>query len=97
MTNVNNILLTLLLNSIWQITLLADIVAFCSLLLRRSGARIRHYLFVAGLFICIFVPILNAYHPHALMSFAMRPNASAAFSNGTQIHRVIGGTPPQSK
>src|ERR1051325_6362809 len=53
-------LLTFLLNSVWQVALIAGLAAFCSWLLRNSVARYRHWLWSSALCLAFFVPAFTA-------------------------------------
>jgi len=56
----SQLLLTFLLNSIWQIALIACLAALGSWLLRKSFARYRHLVWVSALCLALAVPILTS-------------------------------------
>lgn len=56
----SELLLTFLLNSIWQIALIAALASFGVWLLRRSSMRYRHWLWVAALCLSFLVPVITA-------------------------------------
>jgi beta-lactamase regulating signal transducer with metallopeptidase domain/uncharacterized membrane protein YkoI len=56
---VNQILLTFFLNACWQIAIIIAFVALSTHLLRQSSARVRHGLWVAGLLLCVSVPLFT--------------------------------------
>ena len=53
----SQLLLTFLLNSLWQIALIAGLAALGSWLLRDSVARYRHWLWVSALCLAVLVPV----------------------------------------
>src|ERR1051325_11290959 len=53
-------LLTFLLNSVWQVALIAGLAALGSSLLRNSVARYRHWLWSSALCLAFFVPAFTA-------------------------------------
>ena len=57
---INSQLLTFLLNSLWQIALIAGIAALGSWLLRDFAARYRHWLWVIALCLSFFVPTITS-------------------------------------
>ena len=56
----SELLLTFLLNSIWQIALIAALASLGAWLLRRSSMRYQHWLWVAGLCLSVVVPVITA-------------------------------------
>src|ERR1051325_1715975 len=56
----SQLLLTFLLNAVWQIALIAGLAAFGSWLLRNSVARYRHWLWASALCLAFFVPAFTA-------------------------------------
>ena len=56
----SQLLLTFLLNSLWQIALIAALAAFGSWLLRNSVARYRHWLWVSALCLAFLVPAITS-------------------------------------
>lgn len=60
MRTLSQLLLTFLLNSLWQVALIAALAAISSWLLRDSSARYRHWVWVAALFLSVGVPWINA-------------------------------------
>ena len=56
----SQLLLTFLLNSLWQIALIAALAAFGSWLLRNSIARYRHWLWVTALCLALAVPAVTS-------------------------------------
>ena len=56
MEAVSQALVTLLVNSIWQVTLVAGVAAICALLLRKAPASYRHMLWVAALAASVLLP-----------------------------------------
>src|SRR5512134_3587418 len=56
----NQIVLTFLLNSLWQIALIAALATFGSWLLRNSVARYRHWVWVGALCLAFFVPAITS-------------------------------------
>jgi beta-lactamase regulating signal transducer with metallopeptidase domain len=60
MTISSQLLLTFLLNAIWQVALVAALAALGSWLLRNSVARYRHWIWVSALCLAFFVPAVTA-------------------------------------
>src|SRR5262245_47860112 len=56
----SQLLLTFLLNSIWQIALIAGLAALGSWLLRKSFARYRHLVWVSALCLALAVPLVTS-------------------------------------
>ena len=56
----SELLLTFLLNSIWQIALIAALASVGMWLLRRSSMRYQHWLWVAALCLSVMVPVVTA-------------------------------------
>jgi bla regulator protein blaR1 len=56
----SQLLLTFLLNAVWQVALIAGLAAFGSWLLRNSVARYRHWLWASALCLAFFVPAFTA-------------------------------------
>ena len=61
MRTINQLLLTFLLNSVWQIALIASLAALSAWLLRNSAARYRHWIWVAALLLSLGVPLTTSY------------------------------------
>jgi TonB family protein len=59
MKTVTQILLTFILNALWQGTLIVGFAALADWLLRGVAPRFRHYLWVVTLFACLIIPALN--------------------------------------
>lgn len=57
----SELLLTFLLNAVWQVALIAALASFGAWLLRQSGARYQHWLWVAALCLSLVVPAATAY------------------------------------
>ena len=60
MRTISQLLLTFLLNSLWQIALIAGLAALGSWLLRDSVARYRHWLWVGALCLSFAVPVITS-------------------------------------
>jgi beta-lactamase regulating signal transducer with metallopeptidase domain len=56
----SQLLLTFLLNAVWQVALIAGIAAVGSWLLRNSVARYRHWLWVSAMCLAFFVPAVTS-------------------------------------
>jgi len=52
MTRISQVVLFVLLNAMWQVTLIASVVSLSDRLLRKVRARYRHLLWVAALGAC---------------------------------------------
>ncbi len=60
MRTISQLVLTFLLNSLWQITLIAALAAFGAWLLRNSPARYRHWLWTTALCLAFLVPTITS-------------------------------------
>jgi TonB family protein len=60
MIELHRILLSALLNSLWQIPVLIAAAMLCAHLLRRTSFTLQHRLWIATLILCLLVPFLNA-------------------------------------
>lgn len=60
MTTSSQLLLTFLLNAVWQIALIAALASLGAWLLRRSAMRYQHWLWVAALCLSLLVPAITA-------------------------------------
>ena len=56
MQTINRMIVSYLLNSFWQITVIAAVVLLCSMFLRRVPGRYKHNLWVVCLGTCVLVP-----------------------------------------
>lgn len=56
----SQLLLTFLLNAVWQIALIAGLASFGAWLLRRSSVRYQHWLWVGALVLSLLVPVVTA-------------------------------------
>ena len=56
----SELLLTFLLNAVWQIALIAALASFGAWLLRHSATRYQHRLWVAALSLSLLVPTVTA-------------------------------------
>src|SRR5690349_5366414 len=56
----SELLLTFLLNAVWQIALLAALASFGAWLLRQSATRYQHWIWVAALSLSVLVPVVTA-------------------------------------
>jgi len=65
----SRLLTTFLVNSIWQVPLIAAIAALCSRLMRRTPSAYRHVVWVAALGLCIGLPLIS------LWSLVATPNS----------------------
>ncbi|HMH45837.1 MAG TPA: M56 family metallopeptidase, partial [Pyrinomonadaceae bacterium] len=79
------ILLTFVLNAVWQVAAIAGFAVVCDWLLRGLAARYRHYLWVITLIACVLVPILSCFS----FQRSLTPNQPAAKRiEGTPIVRT---------
>ena len=60
MRTISQLLLTFLLNSVWQIVLIASLASISAWLLRDSAARYRHWIWVAALLLSVIVPLTTS-------------------------------------
>lgn len=56
----SQLLLTFLLNAVWQIALIAGLASLGAWLLRRSAMRYQHWLWVGALCLSVLVPLVTA-------------------------------------
>jgi beta-lactamase regulating signal transducer with metallopeptidase domain/uncharacterized membrane protein YkoI len=56
----SELLLTFLLNAVWQIALIAALASLGAWLLRKSSIRYQHWLWVGALFLSLLVPVVTA-------------------------------------
>src|ERR1044071_2776723 len=73
----SQLLLTFLLNAVWQVALIAGLATFGSWLLRNSVARYRHWLWASALCLPFFVPALTA--SQTLLDTVAQPNTPLTF------------------
>lgn len=73
----SQLLLTFLLNAVWQVALIAGLAAFGSWLLRNSVARYRHWLWASALCLAFFVPAFTA--SQTLLDTVAQSNTSLTF------------------
>lgn len=69
----NQLLLTFLLNAVWQIALIAALASLGAWLLRRSAMRFQHWLWVAALCLSLLVPVFTVVRALPT-SFAVEPS-----------------------
>src|SRR5918998_6884919 len=74
----SQLLLTFLLNAFWQVALIAALASFGSWLLRNSGARYRHWLWVSALCLAFLVPAITS--SRALFDSFVQANSGAEVS-----------------
>jgi len=72
----SQLLLTFLLNAIWQVALIAALAALGSWLLRNSVARYRHWLWACALCLAFFVPVITS--SRALFETDVQPEVTFA-------------------
>ena len=60
MRTISQLLLTFLLNGVWQIALIASLASISAWLLRNSGARYLHWIWVAALLLSVIVPLTTS-------------------------------------
>src|SRR5262245_62658936 len=78
MENISRLLLTFLVNSLWQTVAVA---AGCSWLLRSAPARLRHLLWVAALAFSLLVPIVGTRHLDASGASSHGPSVKGQATN----------------
>ena len=66
--------LSFLLNASWQVALVAVVASLADLLLRRTMARYRHWVWVAALMLSLALPLLTSMRP-LLKNATLTPNA----------------------
>src|SRR5436190_1438427 len=69
----SQLLLTFLLNAVWQIALIAALASFGAWLLRHSAMRFQHWLWVAALCLSLLVPAATAYRALAPITPSTAP------------------------
>jgi len=79
----SQLLLTFLLNAVWQVALIAALAAFGSWLLRKAIARYQHWLWVGALCLAFLVPFLTS-----LRAVFDNPTAPAVTTETTPFRRT---------
>jgi len=79
MRTISQLLLTFLLNSVWQIALIASLASISAWLLRESAARYRHWIWVAALLLSVGVPLTTS--SDILARLFSRPDSVQAAAN----------------
>ena len=79
MRTISQLLLTFLLNSLWQIALIAGLAALGSWLLRDSVARYRHWLWVGALCLSFAVPVTTSLRTLDDTASLIRSNSNQVF------------------
>ena len=79
MRTISQLLLTFLLNSVWQIALIASLASISAWLLRDSAARYRHWIWVAALLLSVAVPLTTS--SDVLARLFSRPDSVQAAAN----------------
>jgi len=100
MQNASRMLLTFLLNSLWQVTLIGGVAWLLSLVLRHAPARYRHRLWVGALIASFLLPIFSVAAPtlgswswFSRQHIAVQPGSAThnIFFSGTQFHLSAAG------
>src|SRR5215510_6206031 len=73
----SQLLLTFLFNAFWQIALIAAFASLCSLLLRNSLARYRHWVWATALCLAFLVPAFTS--SRTLFDNITQPNTPVTF------------------
>src|SRR5918998_902038 len=94
----SQLLLTFLLNAFWQVALIAALASFGSWLLRNSGARYRHWLWVSALCLAFLVPTITSLRTlnetvppptptsySVLLTEELRPDLNGVAQNGSSF------------
>jgi len=79
MRTISQLLLTFLLNSVWQVALIASMASISAWLLRNSAARYRHWIWVAALLLSVAVPSITS--SQILTSVFSRPQPVETAAN----------------
>ncbi len=69
----SQLLLTFLLNAVWQIALIAALASVGAWLLRQSATRFQHWLWVAALCLSLLVPVMTALRTVPISSPSVQP------------------------
>lgn len=83
METINRLLAAYLLNSIWQVTLIAALALLCSSFLRRAPGRYKHLLWVLSLAACVLVPSVTV----LMQVRAGTESGTQAYVNNDEIAR----------
>ena len=95
MTATGELLTTFLVNSLWQIPLIAVTAALCSRVMRSVRSVYRHLVWVAALGLCICLPIRSLWN---FNSVGQNSNtASSQVSEPDFGHRDLGGKLAQKR
>ena len=84
MRSVSQFLLTFLLNASWQILLIAAMASLCDRILSGASARYRHGVWVAALFLSLFLPAFSS-----ATNFSSPPQVSIAATPKTESVPVV--------
>src|SRR5689334_22895116 len=94
MEKISPALLTFLLNSLWQVTLVASAASLAARLLNGAPARYRHSVWVAALLLTITLPVIES--PRLWPVRSKTPAAGhsvAAVPGPAQVRRAIAAVP----
>ncbi len=96
METISSLVLTFLLNALWQITLVAGIAAFGAWLLRNNAAseRFRHLLWVAALSLSVLLPSLSLLNigSTSIRSLPLLSRVTEAMTARAEINSMIDAT-----
>src|SRR5690349_6541108 len=84
----SELLLTFLLNAVWQIALIAALASFGAWLLRDAAMRYRHRLWVAALSLSLLVPVVTAVRTLAAISAAPEVVSERVLSNPVRSEEI---------
>ncbi len=85
----SQLLLTFLLNALWQIALIAALAALGSWLLRNSVARYRHWLWVSALCLAFLVPAITSSRTLDRDRFYPRLRTQIRFCSAEELHAIL--------
>ena len=92
MRTISQFLLTFLLNSVWQIALIASLASVSAWLLRNSAARYRHWIWVAALLLSMGVPLTTSSEILTSVFSKTQPAQTAASIQPTIPPIALGNT-----
>ncbi len=85
MSATSELLTTFLVNSFWQIPLIAASAALCSRLIRRAPSVYRHVVWVTALGLCIGLPLSSLWNSASSIN-SLNPASSQVSENGSGEH-----------
>jgi hypothetical protein len=96
MSTISHLLTTFLVNSLWQIPLIAAVTALCATLIRPVPSAYRHVVWVVALGLCLGLPLTSHFQSSLVSSVRCRTVSLAhalIFENAKTGQGVINSSP----